>query len=141
MNRWSAKVHGLIRTRSLEDRQSYSWGKRKAQRSCVLDTKCRITETLGKGSDQLVKGVCNFLGSVLPQQKFEVTDGPVLQPRVTAQFYLESKEKHILEAWGWVNPKDSRREAPSSVLAPLFLCFFLLPLSRPYLNWASQEGC
>ena len=27
----------------------------------------------------LLRGVCNFLGSVLPQQKFEVTDGPVLQ--------------------------------------------------------------
>ena len=27
----------------------------------------------------VVGGVCNFLGSVLPQQKFEVTDGPVLQ--------------------------------------------------------------
>ena len=26
-----------------------------------------------------VWGVCNFLGSVLPQQKFEVTDGLMLQ--------------------------------------------------------------
>ena len=60
--------------------------------------KRRITETLGNQSDQLVKGVCNFLGSVSPQQKLEVMDGPVLQPHVIAQFYLESKEKHILEA-------------------------------------------
>ena len=29
-----------------------------------------------------VSGVCNFLDSVLSQQKFEVTDGPVLQPHV-----------------------------------------------------------
>ena len=29
-----------------------------------------------------VRGVCNFLGSVSLQQKFEATDGPVLQPRV-----------------------------------------------------------
>ena len=55
------------------------------------------------------RGVCNFLGSVSSQQKFEVTDGPVLQTRVissdgpvlylrvTAQFYLESKGKYILE--------------------------------------------
>ena len=28
-----------------------------------------------------VRGVCNFLGSVLSQQNFEVTDGPVLQLR------------------------------------------------------------
>ena len=53
-----------------------------------------------------VGGVCNFLGSVLSQQKLEATDGPVLQPLdrpvlqhdVTAQFYLESKGKYILEA-------------------------------------------
>ena len=40
------------------------------------------------------------------QQKFEVTDRPALQPsdrpvlqlHVTAQFYLESKGKYILEA-------------------------------------------
>ena len=56
-----------------------------------------------------VRGVCNFLGSVSSQQKFEGTDGPVLkpcvvspdgpvlQPHVTAQFYLESKGKYILE--------------------------------------------
>ena len=51
-------------------------------------------------------GVCNFLGSVSSQQKFEVMDepalqpldGPVLQLRVTAQFNLESKGKYILEA-------------------------------------------
>ena len=53
-----------------------------------------------------VRGVCNFLGSVSSQQKFEVMDepalqpldGPVLQLRVTAQFNLESKGKYILEA-------------------------------------------
>ena len=43
-------------------------------------------------------GVCNFLGSVSLQQKFEVTDTPVLQLRVTAQFYLASKGKYILKA-------------------------------------------
>ena len=54
-----------------------------------------------------VRGVCNFLGSVSSQQKFEVTDvkalgrhssQTVLQLRVTAQFYLENKGKYILEA-------------------------------------------
>ena len=45
-----------------------------------------------------VGGVCNFLGSVLSQQKFEAMAGPVLQLHVTAQFYLESKGKYILEA-------------------------------------------
>ena len=42
--------------------------------------------------------------------------------------------------WGWADPKDTkRREAPGSILAPLFICFFLLLLSMPYVNWASQE--
>ena len=48
-----------------------------------------------------VVGVCNFLGSVSSQQKSEardqLLDGPVLQLRVTAQFYLENKGKYILE--------------------------------------------
>ena len=34
-----------------------------------------------------------------------------------------------------------RREAPGSILAPLFYMFFPPPLSLPYLNQASQEGC
>ena len=102
----------------------------------------------------IVGGVCNFLGSVSPQQKFEATDKLVLQPYaissdaqvlqlyVTAHFYLESKGKYILEAWGQANPKDAkRRKAPSSILAPLFIRFFLLPLSLSYVNWASQESC
>ena len=48
-------------------------------------------------------------------------------------------------AWGQSNPKDlKKREAPGSILAPLFKCFFLpnpYPPSVPYVNWASQEGC
>ena len=45
-----------------------------------------------------VRGVHNFLSSVLLQQKFEATDGLVLQLGITAQFYLSSKRKYILEA-------------------------------------------
>ena len=32
--------------------------------------------------NRTVGGVCNFLGFVLSQQKFEAMDGPVLQPHV-----------------------------------------------------------
>ena len=74
----------------------------------------------------IVRGVCNLLGSISLQQKCEAMDGPVLHLCVTAQFYLESKGKYILEAWGHPNPKDTkRREATSPILAPLFICFFL----------------
>ena len=56
---------------------------------------------------------------------------PVLQLRVPAQFYLENKGKCILEAWGKVNQKDAkRREATSSILAPLFM-FFSSPQACP----------
>ena len=59
-----------------------------------------------------VQGVCNFLGSVLPQQRFEATDGPALQLRVTAQFYLASKGKYILKLIGWPTQKIQREGKP-----------------------------
>ena len=39
--------------------------------------------------------------------------------------------------------QKTRREkrSPGPVLAPLFMFLFLLPLSLPYVNWASQECC
>ena len=70
-----------------------------------------------------VRGICNFLRSVSVQQKFEATDGPVLQLRVTVQYYLESKEKYILETWGWADPKDAKRREAPGPLAPHFICF------------------
>ena len=70
-----------------------------------------------------VTALCNFLGCT----------------SVTAQFYLEIKGKYILEAWGHANPKDpKRREAPSPILAPHFICFSLPPDPTLY-NWDSQE--
>ena len=94
----------------------------------------------------IVGGVCNFLSSVLSQQKFEATGQTSItalgQTSVTAQFYLQSKGKYILEAWGHADPKDQkRREAPQPNSGPSFYMFFLLPLGLPYVNWASQECC
>ena len=70
-----------------------------------------------------VRRVCNFLGSVSSQQKFEVIDqryspwtdrvttlGQInVQVRVTAQFNLENKGKYILEVLGHANPKDMKK--------------------------------
>ena len=79
--------------------------------------------------------VCNFLCFVLLQQKIKEMDGPVLQ-----LFHLASKEKYILDAWGWADPKDvKRREARGSILAPLFMSPPPTP-SLPCVNCASQEG-
>ena len=82
-------------------------------------------------------GVCDFLSSVLSQQKFEATDGPALQPLdgpvlqlcVTAQFYLKSKGKYILEAEEMPTQRMRREKRP------------LLPLGLPYVKWASQGCC
>ena len=63
-------------------------------KSTRQDLKLRNSVHMGR----CVGGVCSFLGSVLLQQKFEATDGPVLQLCVTVQFYLVSKGKYILEA-------------------------------------------
>ena len=95
----------------------------------------------------IVRGVCNFLGSVSSQEKFEATDVEALSASqlldsVTAQFYLENKGKYILEAWGHANPKGMKRrerererecmhgrETPPSSpdIGPLFLYVFSSP--------------
>ena len=85
-----------------------------------------------------VEGVCNFLGSVSPLQKFEVMDGPVLQ----SSFVCQAKENTSFRCEGRPTQKNlKRREARGPILASLFICFFLLPLSLPCVSWASQEGC
>ena len=45
----------------------------------------------------------------LKQTVSQLSDGPVLQLRVTAQFYLENKGNYILKVCGHVNPKDVKR--------------------------------
>ena len=66
------------------------------------------------------RGVCNFLGFVLFQQKFEVTDGPVLQLYVTVQFYEE--KQRIVHPGGvkMGRPKSWREERPPAQFWLLF---------------------
>ena len=71
--------------------------------------------------------MCNFLGSVLLQQKFEAADQCYSlvtaqfkwQTSFTVQFYLVSKGKYILKVLGWANPKESKRKEKKSIWAPL----------------------
>ena len=70
-----------------------------------------------------IRGVCNFLGSVLPQQKIEVTDGSVLQ----LSLIWQAKENTSLMHEGGRPKRCEEREAPGSVLASPFICFFSLP--------------
>ena len=82
--------------------------------SCPLNWWCHPT----------VRGVCNFLSSVLLQLKFEVADQ--CYSSVTAQFYLASKEKYILEAWGCANQKKEQRRERHN-LSSSFYMFFSSP--------------
>ena len=54
------------------------------------------------------------------------------QRKIHPQGMRAGRPKRSWEEW--------RGEAWGSILAPLF-SFFLLPLSLPYVNWVSHEGC
>ena len=82
-----------------------------------------------------VREVCNFLGSVSLQQRFETADQRYSW--FTAQFYLASKGQYTLKAWEQVDPKGKALVCLGFLL--LYIC--LLPaLSLPYANWNGQEG-
>ena len=78
--------------------------------------------------------MCNFLGSVSQRQKCEVVDQCCSS--FTAQFYLASKGKYIVKAWGQVHQK--RERASFWLLFPYAV--FSSP-SLPCVSRASQEGC
>ena len=113
----------LSQTDSNEN-NSYLW-------ECKLDMHCwnKINYCSMHMSEEFV--ISSFLSCHNKHWKWRL-DGPVLQLPVTAQFHLESKGKHILEEWGWADPKDTkRREAPGPILAPLFTRFFSSPCACP----------
>ena len=84
-----------------------------------------------------IRGMCNSPSSVSLQQKFEAVDW--CYSSVTAQFYLASKGKYILEACVQANPIDKKRRERLNCGSSFYV--FLLPLSLHYVNWAIQEGC
>ena len=69
-----------------------------------------------------VRGVCNFLGSVLLQQKFEVTDRSVLQ----LSFIWQVNENTSLRHEGEPTQKTQREEKPAQ-----FWLLFLYVFSPP----------
>ena len=78
-----------------------------------------------------MSGECNFLGSVLPQQRFEMVDQ--CYSSVTAQSFIQqTKDSTPFRHEGG----PTIEEKPQSWL-PLFC---LLPPSLTCANWASQEG-
>ena len=90
----------------------------------------RVLEWGAIAFSSFVRGVCNFLSSVSPQQKFEAVD----------QCYssvLFGKQRKIHPQGGRMGQPKRREELNFGS----FLIFFLLPLNLPCVNWASQEGC
>ena len=72
---------------------------------------------------KVTSGACNFLGSVSPQQKFEATNGPVLQ----LNFIWQAKENTSSRCEGRPTQKMQREERPEAQFWLLFLYVFSLP--------------
>ena len=79
-------------------------------------------------------GVCNFLGSVSPQQRLKWQT--CVTARLQVSFIWQAKDSTSSRREGGLTQKGERLNPGSS-----FCMFCLLPLSLPYVNWASQEGC
>ena len=90
-----------------------------------------------------VGGVCNFLGSVSLQQKFEAMDRPVLQlsdrPVLQLSFIQKIKENKCLRQEGMLTQKTKREARPPTQLWLLFLYVFS-PLPGPALCKLGQPG-
>ena len=72
-------------------------------------------------SMRYLRGVCNFLGSVSLQQRFETVDQ--CYSSVTAQSCIwQTRESTPLRCEGRLAPQER-----GSVLAPLFICFASFP--------------
>ena len=131
-------VRRAIITKSIIQTINAGEGVEKREPSCTVGGNVHWYSHYGEQHGSM-GGVCNFLSSVSPQQILKRQMNQCYSS-VTVQFYLVSKGKYILKAWEWAYPKEAREELISSILAPLFMFFFLL-LSLPCVNWASQEGC
>ena len=64
-----------------------------------------------------VRGVCNFLGSVSLQQKFEATDGPVLQPRVISLVATKNVKRRTDQCYSSVSFGKQRKIHPRGARA------------------------
>ena len=91
--------------------------------------------------DHCVGGLCDFLGSVSLQQKFEVTDGPELQLSYSSVLFGKQRKNTSSRHEGGPTKKKEREEIGSIFGSSLYIYFFFLPPSLPYVYLASQEGC
>ena len=83
-----------------------------------------------------VREVCNFLGSLSLQQKFEATDGLVIQLRLIWQTKGNTPSRHEGGP-----AQEMRREEEPHLPGFLLLYIRLLPLHLPCVHGAGREGC
>ena len=95
-----------------------------------------------------------MFGSILP------TVGLLSKLELSGEFVISSVLSHCTKNLKWwtdqcyssilfgkqrkIHPwglRKKRREVPLLNFGSSFYMFFLLPMSLPYVNWASQEGC
>ena len=88
---------------------------------------------------QSVRGVCNFLGSVSPQQKFETTDESVLQ----FSFIGKQRKIHPPGVRAGQPKRREEKRGSSPCRLPPFIHLSPPPPTPilPYVNWAIQKGC
>ena len=80
----------------------------------------------------IVGGVCNFLGFVLSQQRFEATDGQCYSSwmgqcyssMLQLSLVYKIKENTSLGVRECQPKTGEEKRAPGPILAPLFICFF-----------------
>ena len=83
-----------------------------------------------------VRGMCNFLGSVSPQQKFEMADWCY-----SSVLFGKQRKIHPQGVRAGRPKKQEENRSQLFNFGSSFHMFFLLPLSLACVNWASQEGC
>ena len=89
----------------------------------------------------VLSGEC-VISSVLSRRSKNLKQWTSVTAQLQLCFIWQAKENTSLRHEGGSTQKT--REASSSILAPLFMCFFShhpCPPSLPYVNWANQEGC
>ena len=69
--------------------------------------------------------------------KFDAIDGPVLQ----LSFIWQAKENTSLRCESGLTKRCKEKRGWRLNSFSSFYMFYLLPMSLPYVNWASQEGC
>ena len=97
--------------------------------------KCSCHQDVKKNCFWIVGGVCNFLASVSPQQRFEMVD-QCYSSVIAESFIWQTKDSTPSRHEGRPTPKGEASICLGFLL--LYICLFHT-LSLPCANWCGQE--